>query len=301
MSNQGSNSAKQIGEAETLELDEPSMDEILASIKKIISDDEEPSAALRDREQYSHPADHSNSNQADLNTAAATEFDLEADLEAAMALELQDIENGQPANNPKISISVDQSAATAVTAPTTPTGQPPQEQELVQAQQQVGEQPSLEQVAATGQTLQDRVEQIRNEVSQASSGLTTEERLEKYRVRGKMKMEALASKAASKQAAPQPAPNAVSPQPSPSPSPSSSTPPVVSPAVAAGPLLPTTHAIAQEMARTMLSEKDQEIQELLSNMMRPSVRKWLSDNLPVLVEKLVREEIERVSRGKKAS
>ena len=55
------------------------------------------------------------------------------------------------------------------------------------------------------------------------------------------------------------------------------------------------------MANTMLEEKEQEIKTLVANIMRPTIRKWLSENLPVMVEKLVREEIERVSRGKQAS
>jgi hypothetical protein len=32
-------------------------------------------------------------------------------------------------------------------------------------------------------------------------------------------------------------------------------------------------------------------------MMRPMLQDWLDNNLPTLVEKLVREEIERVARG----
>ena len=97
-------------------------------------------------------------------------------------------------------------------------------------------------------------------------------------------MESLAERAA---AAPEPAP-VVPQQP-------------VSSAVAAGPVLPTTHTLAQEMAKTMMAEKEQEIETLLANMMRPTIRKWLNDNLPGIVERLVREEIERVSRGKQAS
>jgi cell pole-organizing protein PopZ len=32
-------------------------------------------------------------------------------------------------------------------------------------------------------------------------------------------------------------------------------------------------------------------------MMRPMLKTWLDDNLPALVERLVRTEIERVARG----
>jgi hypothetical protein len=36
-------------------------------------------------------------------------------------------------------------------------------------------------------------------------------------------------------------------------------------------------------------------------MLRPMLTQWLDDNLPTLVERLVREEIERVSRGNRAA
>ncbi|MEL6947552.1 MAG: DUF2497 domain-containing protein, partial [Pseudomonadota bacterium] len=32
-------------------------------------------------------------------------------------------------------------------------------------------------------------------------------------------------------------------------------------------------------------------------MMTPVIRKWLGDNLPTMVERLVRDEIERAARG----
>lgn len=37
--------------------------------------------------------------------------------------------------------------------------------------------------------------------------------------------------------------------------------------------------------------------EIATEMLRPMLQEWLDDNLPTLVEKLVREEIERVARG----
>ena len=249
MSPQSSNTAKQIEEAEALGVEEPSMDEILASIKKIISDDEAAEANLDDREKYSHPTNPSNSNE--------LEAELEADLEAAIEMELKDIAESE---------SGEDSAA-------------------VQPSDDAGE-PSR----STGDTLEERAEQIRKQVSAASTGLSADDRLEKYRVRGKLKMEALAERPV---ADPVIAPTPVTPPAAPA--------APVSPAVAAGPLLPTTHTIAQEMANTMLAEKEQEIKTLVANIMRPTIRKWLSENLPVMVEKLVREEIERVSRGKQAS
>jgi uncharacterized protein len=37
--------------------------------------------------------------------------------------------------------------------------------------------------------------------------------------------------------------------------------------------------------------------EIAEAMLRPMLQEWLDDNLPTLVERLVREEIERVARG----
>jgi uncharacterized protein len=38
---------------------------------------------------------------------------------------------------------------------------------------------------------------------------------------------------------------------------------------------------------------------MVRDMLRPMVKTWLDDNLPTLVERLVREEIHRVARGRK--
>lgn len=43
---------------------------------------------------------------------------------------------------------------------------------------------------------------------------------------------------------------------------------------------------------------DEEITGMVREMLRPMLKSWLDDNLPVLVERLVRMEIERVARGR---
>ena len=42
---------------------------------------------------------------------------------------------------------------------------------------------------------------------------------------------------------------------------------------------------------------DRSFDEIAEDMLRPMLQQWLDDNLPTLVERLVREEIERVARG----
>lgn len=46
-----------------------------------------------------------------------------------------------------------------------------------------------------------------------------------------------------------------------------------------------------------LGTSTRSLDEIASEMLRPMLQEWLDDNLPTLVERLVREEIERVARG----
>ena len=197
---------------------EPSMDDILASIRQIIADDEDrPEDGLSERERYTHPTDHSNANVD------------ETDIEAAMVAEME--------------------AIVAEEAPLT-----------------------IEQKAA----------QLREQISAAGEGLTTEQRLEKYRMRGKPDLPVTPEAAPRLQEVP------VAPE-------------FVAETAAASVALPSTAAVAEQIAAKMMDDKSSEIENMLGEMMRPIVRTWLSTNLPTLVERLVQEEIQAVSRGKKAS
>jgi cell pole-organizing protein PopZ len=51
------------------------------------------------------------------------------------------------------------------------------------------------------------------------------------------------------------------------------------------------------LATTILSENSRTIEDLVREMLRPMLKAWLDDNLPGLVERMVRAEIERVARG----
>jgi cell pole-organizing protein PopZ len=53
-----------------------------------------------------------------------------------------------------------------------------------------------------------------------------------------------------------------------------------------------------ELTRTMLSGGTRTIDGIVEDLLRPMLKGWLNANLPPLVERLVREEIERVSRGR---
>ncbi|MEP2945845.1 MAG: DUF2497 domain-containing protein [Lentilitoribacter sp.] len=45
------------------------------------------------------------------------------------------------------------------------------------------------------------------------------------------------------------------------------------------------------------ASSSQSLEEMANDMLKPMLQEWLDNNLPGLVEKLVREEIERVARG----
>jgi cell pole-organizing protein PopZ len=51
------------------------------------------------------------------------------------------------------------------------------------------------------------------------------------------------------------------------------------------------------LAGTVLTEHARSLEDIVREMLRPMLKQWLEENLPALVERLVRAEIERVSRG----
>jgi uncharacterized protein len=68
-------------------------------------------------------------------------------------------------------------------------------------------------------------------------------------------------------------------------------------------LSPATTAVVDSafnsLAQTVLVQNSRTLDDLVREMLRPMLKAWLDDNLPNLVERLVRAEIERVSRGRR--
>ncbi|HYS49789.1 MAG TPA: DUF2497 domain-containing protein [Xanthobacteraceae bacterium] len=60
------------------------------------------------------------------------------------------------------------------------------------------------------------------------------------------------------------------------------------------------HSAFGNLAHSMLVQNSRTLEDLVKEMLRPMLKAWLDDNLPMMVERLVRAEIERVSRGPKA-
>jgi cell pole-organizing protein PopZ len=80
-------------------------------------------------------------------------------------------------------------------------------------------------------------------------------------------------------------------------------PPFESPAPPAQQILSRSTVSAVEsafnsLANTVLSNNARTLEDLVKEMLRPMLKSWLDDNLPGLVERIVKAEIERVSRGR---
>jgi cell pole-organizing protein PopZ len=69
------------------------------------------------------------------------------------------------------------------------------------------------------------------------------------------------------------------------------------------PLLSTSATAAvgsafNSLAQTVLVDNARTLEDLVREMLRPMLKAWLDDNLPGMVERMVRAEIERVSRSR---
>jgi cell pole-organizing protein PopZ len=99
-------------------------------------------------------------------------------------------------------------------------------------------------------------------------------------------------------APPRPAPVAAAPAPTSAPAPAAaparrpSDDRLLSPSSTAA-----VSAAFNSLATTVLSVNARTLEDIVKEMMRPMLREWLEENLPGLVERIVRAEIERVARG----
>jgi cell pole-organizing protein PopZ len=79
-------------------------------------------------------------------------------------------------------------------------------------------------------------------------------------------------------------------------------PPRAAPAPPESILSPATAAAVDSafnaLAQTVLVQNAKTLEDLVKEMLRPMLQHWLDNNLPTLVERLVRQEIERVARGR---
>ena len=51
------------------------------------------------------------------------------------------------------------------------------------------------------------------------------------------------------------------------------------------------------LTHTILSQNARTLDDLVSDMLQPMLKEWLDENLPTLVERMVKQEIDRMARG----
>ena len=93
--------------------------------------------------------------------------------------------------------------------------------------------------------------------------------------------------------APEPPSPARAAEPLRAPEPSPATERIISSATAAA-----VDSAFNALAHTVLVQNAKTLEDLVREMLRPMLQHWLDNNLPTLVERLVRQEIERVARGR---
>lgn len=93
----------------------------------------------------------------------------------------------------------------------------------------------------------------------------------------------------------------VPPPPAPPPKPAAPPPPAaVEPerSLIAASTVAAVDSAFNTLAHTVIGQNARTLEDLVKEMLRPLLKSWLDDNLPGLVERIVRAEIERVSRGR---
>jgi cell pole-organizing protein PopZ len=75
-------------------------------------------------------------------------------------------------------------------------------------------------------------------------------------------------------------------------------PPVPDRGLISGETVKAVDSAFNTLAHTVIGQNARTLEDLVREMLRPMLKSWLDDNLPGMVERIVRAEIERVSRGR---
>jgi cell pole-organizing protein PopZ len=86
--------------------------------------------------------------------------------------------------------------------------------------------------------------------------------------------------------------------PPPEPAARTPSPPAPDPGLISNTTAAAVDSAFNALAHTVFGQNARTLEDLVKEMLRPLLKSWLDDNLPSLVERIVRTEIERVSRGK---
>jgi cell pole-organizing protein PopZ len=75
-------------------------------------------------------------------------------------------------------------------------------------------------------------------------------------------------------------------------------PPVLDRGLVSSSTMAAVDSAFNSLANTVIGQNARTLEDLVKEMLRPMLKSWLDDNLPGLVDRIVRAEIERVSRGR---
>ncbi|ESW86068.1 PopZ family protein [Mesorhizobium sp. C280B] len=278
---------------------EPSMEEILASIRRIIEDSD------TGRKQ---PGDADELRQ-DLQPAPAAGRAAEGD---AFRSELR---GGLEIAKPATRAEVQPTAAPVIERLETPLRAGPVKAAVTLAEVNTAPEPPAKPdrpaTAKAAETTDTIIADWRREIAAVGDAMAKPERAEPLRTPdAEPKAEVFENEAT---AGPVPEPSEIGPEPSGSgPEPSKTGPesskiglarPAASEAPPARPAILSEHTGRQvaaafgELSDAFASRSKKTFDEMAEEMLRPMLQDWLDNNLPTLVERLVREEIERVARG----
>lgn len=285
---------------------EPSMEEILASIRRIIEDSD------TGRKQ---PGEADELRQ-DLQPAPAAGRTAEAD---AFRSELR---GGLEIAKPATRAEVQPTAAPVIERLETPLRPGPVKAPVTLAEVNAAPAPAAKPdrpaMANAGETTDTIIADWRREIAAVGDAMTKPERAEPPRTPdAEPKAEVFEDEAT---AGPAPELSEIEPEPSklgPEPSkialesskigpesskiglarPAASEPPPARPAILSEHTGRQVAAAFGELSDAFASRSKKTFDEMAEEMLRPMLQDWLDNNLPTLVERLVREEIERVARG----
>jgi len=88
------------------------------------------------------------------------------------------------------------------------------------------------------------------------------------------------------------------PAPAPAPPPPQQQETMPDPALLSNSARTAVDSAFNSLANIVLGQNARTLEDLVKEMLRPMLKAWLDDNLPTMVERIVRAEIERVSRGR---
>ncbi|MGX8013539.1 DUF2497 domain-containing protein [Mesorhizobium sp. ORM8.1] len=260
---------------------EPSMEEILASIRRIIEDSDtgrkQPDAAeLRQDLEPSAVA-------APVVEVDAFRSELHADAEPRKPVTLAEVQAQLAAADPAVArAEIRPESVKAASPPTT----------LADVSARSAIEPSAPVAvskpapASAPQTAETIVSDWRREIAAAGGGTVT--------AKPTVRAPEPAPKAETPKEDARPAVDVAAVHPDPAPAPET---PTARPAIVSEHTGRQVAAAFGELSDAFASRGKKSFDEMAEEMLRPMLQDWLDNNLPTLVERLVREEIERVARG----